>query len=337
VKPPDPNDPEQQLLQLLGGKWVAAAVSAAAELGLADTLAAGALDAGQLAHRLGCEPGALLRLLRVLNGEGLLELDADGRYALTPLGATLREGQLRDLARFVGAPFMWSLWSALPHALRGGASAFERTQGAPLFAYLDDHPEEARLYHAAVDAFTRREARALADSFEFAEVDKVVDVGGGLGTLLIELGARCPALRCVLFDRENVVAQARAGEAGERLGTRLEAIAGDFFLGVPPGADAYVLKHVLHNWADEHAQQLLAHCRAGLRPGGHVLVIEGLVLPGNRRDATRLLDLEMLALCGGGRERSKPEFRALFKQAGLKLVSSTDLAGTSRLLVTAPL
>jgi SAM-dependent methyltransferase len=337
VRPPDPHDPEQQLLQLLGGKWVAAAVSAAAELGVADALAEGPLTLQELAARLACEESALLRLLRALNGEGLVEADVEERFSLTPLGATLRTGRLRDLARFVGTTSMWSPWSALSDAVRSGRAAFERTHGAPLFEYLDAHPEEARLYHAAVDAFTRREARALAETFDFAGVETVVDVGGGLGTLLVELGARYPSLRCVLYDRASVVGQARAGEAGARLGARLETVAGDFLLGVPKGADAYVVKHVLHNWDDAQALQLLSHCRAALRPGGHVLVIEGLLLPGNRRDATRLLDLEMMVLCGGGRERSKPEFRALFKQAGLKLISSSDLAGTSRLLVAAPL
>lgn len=334
MRPPDPHNPEQQLLELLGGKWVTAAISAAAELGLADALAEGCTTLEALTDKLGCDAGALLRLLRVLNGEGLVEVDVHGRYSLTPLGETLRSGALRELARFVGAPFMWQPWAELPRALRSArASAFALSQGQDLFEYLDSHPEEAALYHAAVDAFTRREARALAETFDFSEVERVVDVGGGLGTLLVELAERYPALQCVLFDRAPVVAQARAGDAGRRLGSRLETIAGDFFEGVPQGADVYVIKHVLHNWDDAHAVRLLSHCAAALRPGGHVLVIEGLLLPGNRRDATRLLDLEMFVLCGKGRERSKPEFRALLSQAGLKLVSSSDLAGTTRLLV----
>jgi SAM-dependent methyltransferase len=330
------NDAEHRLLELLSGKWVTAAISAAAELGLADVLAERAMELQELAEALACDAGALTRLLRVLSGEGLVELDPQGRYSLTAVGGQLRQGKLRDLARFIGAPFVWSPWAALPEALRSNVSAFEATHGASLFEYLDSHAEDARIYHTAVDAFTRREAHALIEAFDFSQIETVVDVGGGLGTLLTELAARWPAMRCVLYDRPAVVKQAREGVARAPLSDRIEAIGGDFFSSVPVGADAYVVKHVVHNWGDEQAIALLRRCAAGLRPGGHVLIVESILLPGNRRDGTPLLDLEMLVLCGAGRERSKPEFRTLLRRAGLKLVSTRDLAGMARLLIAAP-
>jgi trans-aconitate methyltransferase len=200
-----------------------------------------------------------------------------------------------------------------------------------LFEHLDRTPADAALYHRAVDAFTRRQARVLCDAYDFSKSRCVVDVGGGLGTVLSELSARFPALRCVLYDREAVVAQARP-----LLGPNIEAVAGDFFHSVPQPADAYVVKHVLHNWDDDAAVQLLGLCARGLAPGGQVLIVESILLPGNVRDATRLLDLEMFVLCGPGRERSKPEFRRLLQRAELKLVSTRDLAGGARLLVAEP-
>lgn len=331
------DDLEQKLLELLSGKWVTAAVSAAAELGLADALADGPLPPAELAQRLRCSEFALVRLLRVLSGEGLVEQQISGDYALTALGGQLRAGQLRDLARFVGAPFMWAPWSALPDALRDDrGSAFERSHGASLFEHLDRTPADAALYHRAVDAFTRRQARALCDAFDFSKLGCVVDVGGGLGTVLLELAARVTNLRCVLFDRETVVAQARAVLDQNPLGSRIETVAGDFFRSVPQPADAYVIKHVLHNWSDDAAIELLAVCAKGLTPSGQVLIVESILLPGNVRDATRLLDLEMFVLCGPGHERSKPEFRRLLHRAGLRLVSTRDLAGGARLLVAAP-
>lgn len=331
------NDHEHRLLELLSGKWIAAAVSTAAELGLADLLAERPLELDELAQALRCDSGALLRLVRVLVGEGLIELDAQGRFALTAVGAQLQQGKLRDLARFVGAPFAWSPWGSLSAALRSDTAAFEAANGASLFDYLDHHADEARLYHAAIDAFTRREAQALIAAFDFSQVESVVDVGGGLGTLLIELAGRWPSMRCVLYDRPSVIAQAREGFAMTRHGQRIEAIGGDFFARVPEGADAYVVKHVVHNWGDEQAITLLRNCAEALRPGGHVLIVESILLPGHRRDGTPLLDLEMLVLCGTGRERSKPEFRTLLRRAGLKLVSTRDLAGMARLLIAAPI
>jgi SAM-dependent methyltransferase len=331
-----PRDAEQKLLQLLSGKWVTAAIAAAAELGIADALADSPLTAAELAARLACDAPALARLLRVLCGEGLLEVSADGRYQRTAVGAQLATGQLRDLARFVGAPFMWTPWSELAHAVRDtGRSAFERAHGQPLFTHLDAHAHDAELYHHAVDAFTRRQARALCEAFDFSGLTRVVDVGGGLGTVLTELTPRFPQLTGVLFDRPAVIAQARAlwGSAPD---ARLEAVSGDFFERVPEGADAYIVKHVLHNWDDVHATRILRACRDALQPGGRVLIVESLLLPGNVRDATALLDLEMLVLCGAGHERSKPQFRRLLGAADLRLEATRPLAGGTRLLIASP-
>ena len=330
-------DAEERLLQLLSGKWVTAAIAAAAELGLADALMPAPLTAAQLAERLTCDAGALSRLLRVLCGEGLLEASADARYSLTSVGAQLASGQLRDLARFVGAPFMWTPWAELADAVRDTrCSAFERAHGLPLFPHLERNTRDAELYHHAVDAFTRRQARALCEAFEFDGLTRVVDVGGGLGTVLTELMPRFPKLSGVLYDRPAVTQQARALWAGSQSEARLEAESGDFFERVPAPADAYIVKHVLHNWDDEHAARILRVCRDALRPGGHVLIVESLLLPGNVRDATALLDLEMLVLCGAGHERSKPQFRQLLGAADLRLLTTRPLAGGARLLIAAP-
>jgi precorrin-6B methylase 2 len=328
-------DLQRRLLELLAGKWVTAAVAAAAELGLADVLHEAPLAPAALAAAVGCDEAALLRLLRVLCSEGLVELDRRGRYALTELGATLRQDQLRELARFVGAPFMWTPWAELAGAVRTGRAAFETSFGASLFEYLDAHPPAAALYHRAVDAFTRRQAEAMIDAYDFSTTQTVVDVGGGLGTLLCELSERWPQLRCVLYDRAKVIEQARAGFANGPLAQRIETLAGDFFERVPEGADAYVVKHVLHNWGDDEAIRLLRNCAQAMQPNGRVLIVESVLLPGNLRDQTRLFDLEMLVLCGAGRERSKPEYRRLLARSGLCLRSSCDLAGTARLLVAA--
>ncbi|MFW6051010.1 MAG: methyltransferase [Myxococcota bacterium] len=334
--PGEPQDPAERLLRLLGGKWTAAAIAAAASLGLADALGAEPRTPGALADALGCDAGALERLLRVLAGEGLVEEGSDGRFGLTCLGAELRSDAMGDLAAFAGAPFAWHPWAALADAVRTGRSAFEHTHGQDLWTYLDARPEEARAYHAAIDAFTRHEARALAARFDFGSVGTVVDVGGGIGTLLLELLARWPSLRGVLLERPPVAEQAQARLTAAGVEDRCEAVAGDFLEAVPPGGDAYVIKRVLHNWPDAEATRILRHCAEAVRPGGHVLVIEGVVLPGNRRDPARLLDLEMLALCGPGRARGKPDLRRLFHAAGLKLERTSDLAGTTRLLVTTP-
>lgn len=325
-----------RILRLLGGKWIAAAVSAAASLGLAEALRDGPLSVEALAARVGADAGALLRLVRVLAGEGLVAQVEDGAYAITPLGRMLARDELGELARFVGAPFAWDPWSSLDRAVRTGAAAFEHHHGEGLFPYLDRHADEARLYHAAVDAFTRRQARALADAFDFTRVRRVADVGGGRGTLLVELLSRFPSLEGVLVERPAAASLARESVRDAGLDLRVSILEGDFFEVMPEGIDACVIKHVIHNWDDARASALLARCARAVGPKGVVLVVEGLLLPGDRQDATRMLDLEMLALCGPGRERTKPEMRRLFAASGLKLERAQDLAGMTRLLVCTP-
>jgi len=325
-----------KLLKLLGGKWVAAAISAAAQLGIAEALENGPMADTELATRIGCDQDALSRLLGALAAEGLLETDEMGRFRTTVLGAQLRQRALGPLARYVGAPFSWSPWLRLKEAVQTGEAAFEIEHGQKLFDYLADHPAESEIYNAGVDAFTRHDARALATAFDFSGFETVADIGGGMGTLLIELLRGWPHLRGVLFDKEHVVcaAESRLREAGVL--SRCSSLAGDFFVEVPAGVDLYIVRHIVHNWGDAEAALILRNCATALRPGGKVLVVEGIVLPGHRKDTTRLLDLEMMVLSGTGRERSKPEFRRLFSEAGLRLASTIPLASTARLIVGEP-
>lgn len=325
----------QRLLELLGGKGIAQALSTAAALGVAEALADGPRGAGELAEALSCDEDGLGRLLSVLAGLGALARGVDGRFTLTGLGRELRQDRLGALAAHLGEPSQWDPWARLRDALRGGQSAFELTHGRGLFEHLAAHEGASSRYDEAVDAFTRIEARSLAEVVpELARGGRVVDVGGGRGTLLAALLARWEGLRGVLFDVPHV-AEAAGARLAERFGGRLDAVGGDFHEAIPAGADWYVVRHVLHNWGDDEAVALLARCREAMAPGGRVLVVEGVLLPGDVLDTVRLLDLEMLVLTRDGRERSKPELRRLLARAGLALERTAPLAGFSRLLVGA--
>jgi hypothetical protein len=334
--PPDGVAPDSEvfLLDLLAGRARAQAVSTAAALGLADRLAAGPRTAAGLAGELGCDAGTLERLLVVLVGLGVCARAPGQRFVLAPQGAALRAEALGPFAAFLGGPVFWDAWSRLRDALReGGPTAFERTHGQGLYAHLASTPEAARAYDAAIDAFTRAEAGQLAARVDFSSVRTLVDVGGGRGTALLGVLERWPALRGVLFDLPHVVDGARA-RLDARCPGRVDVAAGDFLEHVPAGADAYLLKRVLHNWDDGRAGALLARCAAAMAPGGRVLAIETILAPDDRADAARMLDLEMLAF-NGGRERRKPELRRLFHRAGLALERVEALRPPSWLLVAA--
>jgi hypothetical protein len=128
-------------------------------------------------------------------------------------------------------------------------------------------------------------------------------------------------MRGILVDLPHVVAGATAPEA---LGVknRCEIVAGDFFKSVPAGGDAYIMKHIIHDWDEERAGVILRNVHAALqgKPDGRLILLEGVVLPANEPDLTKLIDLEMLVL-PGGKERTADEYGALFARNGFELTT----------------
>jgi hypothetical protein len=322
----------ERVLDLLAGRCRSQAVSTAAALGLAERLAAGPRSVEALAAELQCDPDALERLLDLLAGLELCRRVGGRRFELLPDGAALRDDALGPLAAFLGSAEAWNPWSALRDSLATGSPcAFERMQGRTLYEHLARTPAASARYDAAIEAFTRDETEALCRQFDFSDVRRLLDVGGGRGTALMGLLARWPHLRGVFFDLPHVV-ESTGPELLRRFPERVELVGGDFRESLPRGAEACLLKHVLHNWDDAGAGELLRRCAASLGPGGRVLVIEAILAPDTRVDAARLLDLEMLVLTGG-RERRKPELRRLFHDAGLALARVAPLTPASWLLV----
>jgi len=332
-----PRDEESaRLLAMLGGKWLAAAVSAAASLEIPDALLEGSSSHEELAERLSCDPTALRRLMRVLLGQEIVKLGADQRYELTPLGRRLCADELGPLARFTAHPSNWNPWSSLADSVQSGDAAFAVHHDVGLFDYLDRHADVAELYHAAIQAFTRDEGRALAREFDFSTVRCVADLGGGSGMLLVDVLQQWKQLEGILVERPVAAREAKRNFDRAGLSGRCEAQTGDFFAELPTNVDVFVLKHVIHNWPDDVVVKLLERCGEVVGPDGAVLVIEGLRLPDGYLDLTGLLDLEMLVLCGAGRERSKPELRRLFAAAGLRLDRAARLSESAWLLVARP-
>ena len=199
----EPSTPAEHLLDILGGKARVMAVSTVASLGIADLLAAGPLPTATIAQRLGCREEVLVPLLRMVAGLGFFVSPEPGSYALTERGHVLRHDQLGPLATFVGAPEQWDPWARLRDAARGGDVAFVRTFGHGLYDHVAQDDAAAARYDAAIDAFTRHEAEALCRAFDFGATRDVVDIGGGHGTLLLEVMRRWPQLRGSLFDHKK--------------------------------------------------------------------------------------------------------------------------------------
>lgn len=310
---------EQILSRMIVGSWVSQAIYVAAEIGIADILAAGPRTVDELARETGAHGASLYRMLRALASVDVFRQDDDGRFSLTPLGKLLSSdapGSKRSLARMAGAEFYRS-WSGLLSSVETGGSAFDKIFGKPFFRYMDANPDRWRIYDEAMSGIHDSETIPVLDAYDFGIFKTIVDIGGGNGLALASILRRHPGIRGALFDLPAVAARAMKTLAGCSVIDRLTIVGGNFFDSVPPSADAYLLRHIIHDWDDGEAVSILGKCRDAMRPGGRVLVVETVIPPGNQPCFGKWLDLMMLVV--GGRERTKEEYAALFSAAGLRL------------------
>ncbi|GAA2044006.1 MULTISPECIES: methyltransferase [Streptomyces] len=312
--------PDQSLLlRLLWGYMTSDLVELTVRLGLADRIGDGA-HAAALAHATDTDPSSLLRLLRALAALGLLRETGPEQFALTPAGARLRgddPGSLRAFAE-QGAGDFRRAFGGLEHSIRTGEPAFDRIFGTGFFQHLGAHPELSATFQASMRQATRTLAAALPAAYAFSRVRTVVDVGGADGALLAAVLAAHPELTGVLYDSPEGAADAPGTLGAAGVADRCRISTGDFFTAVPEGGDLYVLKSVLHDWSDTHAERILRTCRTALAPHSRLLVIEVLMPERVTPDAdplTYLSDLYMLANMGG-RERTEAELRALLVKNG---------------------
>lgn len=328
--------PSQQMLKLLNSFLTVQALHVAAVLGIADHLANGVRSVEDLASISGTDTEALYRLLRMLADAGVFNEDqqAERQFSLTPLGATLAsEGpeSVRDWALFVGAPATWQVWGQLHDSVMTGQPAFPRVHGMALWDYLAGHPELGAPFDRWMSRQSQQHNAALLASYDFSPFGTVADIGGGQGATLAGILHACPALRGVLFDLPHVVANPTPLQhAG--LADRCEVRAGDMLDGVPPGADAYLLKRVLMDTSDPHAVRVLSRCAAAMAPGGRVLVVEMVLPPAGTPSVGKTFDLLMLLMHAGGRVRTEAEFRELFQAAGLRLARTIPTPSPNSIL-----
>jgi O-methyltransferase domain/Dimerisation domain len=311
-----------ELFRLIGAYRISQAIYVAAELGIADLLRSASRTADELAAATSTHADSLYRVLRVLAGTGLLWEIAPRVFALTRLGAGLRRdvpGSLGTIARVLLHKFQWEPWAHLLENVRTGQTAFERVHGKGLFEYLHEHPEQGSLFDAAMTDNTARDGVDIAKCYDFSRISMLVDVGGGQGLLIASILKTNPSLSGILFDLPEVIAGGAQvlHEAG--VSDRCGIIPGSFFEAVPSGADAYLLRHIIHDWDDAHACLILQNCRNAAGPTGKVLVVERRVGSDHRTGLPVLgLDLEMMVNVGG-KERTEMEFHDLFAEAGLQI------------------
>jgi C-methyltransferase len=309
------------MMEMIISTWTSQAISAAAELGVADALADGPLSVDELAARVGADADALRRLLRALIGRGIFIRRRDGRYALNPLGATLGSNAPQSMAwaaRFYGSREQRERWTRLVDAIRTGTSVVPVLHGQESFDYFANYPQHAELFHRTMTSISELTDASVVAGYDFSCYPTIVDVGGGHGPLLAAILAAAPESQGVLYDLPSVVAAAPNLLCKNNVADRVRLEAGSFFDRVPVGGDVYVLKNIIHDWPDDQAVQILRNVRAAAGVHATVLLVE-LVIPDHDRDFPgKWADLEML-LNLSARERTAAEYRNLLSQAGFRM------------------
>jgi hypothetical protein len=312
----------EQMRRQICGFSITMAIAAIAQLGIPDRLAAGPRRPEDLAAQVGAHPEFLSRTLAFLASEGVLELRPDGAFGLNERSRWLRsdvEGSLAPRAIYSGAPVSWKAWGAFAAALASGRSGFEEAFGKPMFAYLPEDPGSAAIFNRFMTGQTAASVAAFLAAYDFTGLRLLVDVGGGRGALVAGVLAAYPELNGMLLDMPQVIEGAGAVMDASGVRERCRLVGGDFFAGVPEGGDAYVLKFVLHDWNDERCVTILEGCRRAMAPGGRVLVMEHIVPDQQGPHIARFMDLNMMMMTDGGRERTEAAYAALLARAGLAL------------------
>jgi hypothetical protein len=318
-----------QLLQLINGYRVTQAIYVLATLGLPDLIGDQVCCSGDLAVTTRCNADALYRVLRSLAAVGVLKEHPSKKFSLTELGQLLRSdapGSRTRWAKFVARPPMWAAWGQLLHTVRTGENAFRHVHGKDTWQFRADDAEESQIFDAAMREGSARSADEILDHYDFKQFRHIVDVGGGDGTLLAAILVRCPEVKGTLLDLSHVVAGADAVFAHAGVADRASVVRGSFFHEVPRCGNAYLLKHIVHDWEDEEAIAILRACRSAAAPGSKIILVERVMGASNQAADATFADLNMM-VNAGGRERTREQFIDLLAAAGLTLSALIVLPG----------
>jgi O-methyltransferase domain len=299
-------------------------VSTIAELGIADLVQAGRPQPVEhLALASKTHEPSLYRILRFMAGNGIFQETENRHFDHTPLSAALRTdapSSFRAAAQLFHPIF--AAWDGLHHSIQTGEPAFNNVFGAPVFDYVQAHPELGPLFDAGMTSINYYETDAILDAYDFSGISVLADVGGGNGSLISAVLARYPNLHGILFDLGHVVGRAKENLKSAGLAGRCRVIEGSFFESIPAGADAYLFRHIIHDWTDEQSIQILANCRKVIPAHGKLLIADSVIPAGNAPSLSKDMDITMLTF-PGGQERTEAQFRSLLKASGFELKSIT--------------
>jgi hypothetical protein len=312
----------QEVQDLMTTRWVADMIGVAARLELADFINAGAKTAEEIAKAKGLHASSLYRLLRGLASYGIFAEQEDGTFTQTSRSDALRRDvpySAWGMAQLTTRPWSVRAWMELEHSVRAGTPAFEHVNGIQLFEYFDKQPNELELFAEAMRSFSVATGAAVAETYDFSGIRTLADIGGSQGFNLSLVLQKYPDMRGILFDLPAVVKGAPSFIKSYGLESRIDVRGGNFFESIPSGADAYLLKHILHDWSDEDCLRILKNIYAVAEPGTKLLIVDAVIGAGNEHEFAKSLDIQMLVLTHEGKERTHAEWKELLHTAGFQL------------------
>ncbi len=311
--------PEIRVVQLVSNLWKSIAIHTAAELQIAEHLTRGSKSVDELAKATSTHADSLYRLMRALASEGIFREVEGRRFETTPMGRALEANSatsIRPVAMLIGHETWRDAWHALPHSIQTGETAFEHVFGHAYFDYPVSHPEARKLFDSWMTRVAEMNRSVIRAIFGREQPGKVIDIGGGQGALINTALESNPRLTGLLFDLPEVVADATLNE---EIGRRCEIVGGSFFETLPEGGDIYVLQQIIHDWGDEECLEILRRCHDAMNQGGRVFILDAILEERNEPDFNKFMDLQMLVLTRGGRERTEADFRDLLSRAGFAI------------------
>jgi hypothetical protein len=314
--------PRRAMMHMIHGFMLSQAIYVAAKLGIADLLQDGPRTGEELASATCMHAPSLYRILRTLAAIGVFTETEPGLFALSPMGETLRTnvvGSLRPLAICMGGQCNWQAWGDILHSVKTGESAFEHVFGTAFFQHLERNPDNSKMFVEAINCCATLYNEAIVAAYDFSRFKKIVDVGGGEGRLISAILKANEGVRGMLFDTPNLTPGATRLFKREGIAELAETAAGDFLEAVPEGGDAYLLKHIIHDWDDARAIEILKNCRRAMSVDARLLLMEEIITPDSEFAPAKILDIQQM-LMQGGRERSLEEYRQLLEAAGFELI-----------------
>jgi hypothetical protein len=322
--------PHEQVLAITSGFWHSRALAVAVELELAEHLADGPLHVDVLADRAKTHSPSLFRLLRALETLGVFSQVSPFVFANTPASDCLRKNVPNSQWAWVRAQLsvgggVYEGWSGLIYSIRTGETAFDEVLGHGFWEFYRRNPKTGAIFNEAMRRIGKHHSPEVARSYDWSRFPVIADIGGGIGSLLVDILEAYPACRGILFDQPKVVQQAIYHE-------RLKPVGGDFFQTVPAGADAYILRWIIHDWSEAQAVALLANVGEAMKPGARLILLEELIPETADPVPGKWIDLLMLAITGG-RERTKKEYSQLLSAARFELEEVVRTSGSLSILV----